>query len=88
MTQELTEMPLDAELPQEDETPEIVPVPRSLVGHLNETAVLLDIDGTLLDFAPTPREVWVPPGRGALIVCCSGQWALALVSGRSPTTST
>ena len=23
--------------------------------------ILLDIDGTLLDLAPTPREVWVPP---------------------------
>ena len=29
---------------------------------LDELALLLDIDGTLLDLAPTPREVWVPPG--------------------------
>ncbi len=29
---------------------------------LSETAILLDIDGTLLDLMPTPREVWVPPG--------------------------
>ena len=29
---------------------------------LDECALLLDIDGTLLDLAPTPREVWVPPG--------------------------
>ena len=28
----------------------------------SESAILLDIDGTLLDLAPTPREVWVPPG--------------------------
>jgi trehalose 6-phosphate phosphatase len=85
MTQELTEMPLDAELPQEDETPEIVPVPRSLVGHLNETAVLLDIDGTLLDFAPTPREVWVPPGLAKTLhrLLQRTNGALALVSGRS-----
>ena len=30
--------------------------------RIGECAVLLDIDGTLLDLAPTPREVWVPPG--------------------------
>ena len=78
-------MPLDEELPQEDETPETVPVPRSLVGHLNETAVLLDIDGTLLDFAPTPREVWVPPGLAKTLhrLLQRTNGALALVSGRS-----
>jgi trehalose 6-phosphate phosphatase len=52
---------------------------------LNETAILLDIDGTLLDLMPTPREVWVPPGLSRtlnrLIARTSG--ALALVSGRS-----
>lgn len=76
MTEEWAEMPLDEELPQEDGTPEIVPVPRSLVGHLNETAVLLDIDGTLLDFAPTPREVWVPagPGENAQSSVAANQW--------------
>jgi trehalose 6-phosphate phosphatase len=46
---------------------------------------LLDIDGTLLDLAPTPREVWVPPGLSKtlnrLLMRTSG--ALALVSGRS-----
>ena len=85
MTEELTEMPLDAELPQEDEAPETVPVPRSLVGHLNETTVLLDIDGTLLDFAPTPREVWVPPGLAKTLhrLLQRTNGALALVSGRS-----
>src|SRR5258706_4060848 len=53
--------------------------------HLDHTAILLDIDGTLLDLAPTPREVWVPPGLAKtlnrLLVRTSG--ALALVSGRS-----
>ena len=53
--------------------------------HLNESAILLDIDGTLLDLAPTPREVWVPPGLAKtldrLLERTSG--ALALVSGRS-----
>jgi trehalose 6-phosphate phosphatase len=60
-------------------------VARVLVPHLNETAILLDIDGTLLDLAPTPREVWVPPGLAktldGLLARTSG--ALALVSGRS-----
>jgi trehalose 6-phosphate phosphatase len=85
MTEEQVEMPLDEELPQEDEMPETVPVPRSLVGHLNETAVLLDIDGTLLDFAPTPREVWVPPGLAKTLhrLLQRTDGALALVSGRS-----
>ena len=86
MNQDLAEMPLQDDLtPDEESTPDTVPVPRSLVPHLNETAVLLDIDGTLLDLAPTPREVWVPPGLARtlnrLLARTSG--ALALVSGRS-----
>jgi trehalose 6-phosphate phosphatase len=68
-----------------DEPAEIVPAPVSLVPHLGEVAILLDIDGTLLDLAPTPREVWVPPGLAetlnTLMQRTSG--ALALVSGRS-----
>jgi len=71
--------------PDGEAAPDSVPVPRSLVPHLNETALLLDIDGTLLDLAPTPREVWVPPGLAktleGLLERTSG--ALALVSGRS-----
>ncbi|HEY2213015.1 MAG TPA: trehalose-phosphatase, partial [Bradyrhizobium sp.] len=66
-------------------SPDAVPVPRSLVPHLSESAILLDIDGTLVDLAPTPREVWVPPGLSKtlnrLLMRTSG--ALALVSGRS-----
>lgn len=86
MKQDLAEMPLEDELAPEDESsPDTVPVPRSLVSHLSETAVLLDIDGTLLDLAPTPREVWVPPGLSKtlkrLLQRTGG--ALALVSGRS-----
>ena len=46
---------------EDDEAPDAVPVPGALVPHLSECALLLDIDGTLLDLAPTPREVWVPP---------------------------
>jgi trehalose 6-phosphate phosphatase len=81
MTQDVMDMPL----PQPDELPDAVPVPGALVPHLSECALLLDIDGTLLDFAPTPREVWVPPGLAKtlnrLLERTSG--ALALVSGRS-----
>jgi trehalose 6-phosphate phosphatase len=86
MNQDLAEMPLqDDSSPDRNAGPDTVPVPRSLVPHLNETALLLDIDGTLLDLAPTPREVWVPPGLAKtlnrLLARTSG--ALALVSGRS-----
>jgi trehalose 6-phosphate phosphatase len=81
MTQDVMDMP-----PQEqDESPDSVPVPGALMPHLGECALLLDIDGTLLDLAPTPREVWVPPGlaktMNRLLERTSG--ALALVSGRS-----
>ncbi len=65
--------------------PDAVPLPRALIPHLDRCAILLDIDGTLLDLAPTPREVWVPPGLEntltTLLKKTSG--ALALVSGRS-----
>src|SRR5580692_3642494 len=86
MNQGLAEMQLREEIAPEDEVaPDAVPVPRSLVPHLDHCAILLDIDGTLLDLAPTPREVWVPPGLAKtldrLLVRTSG--ALALVSGRS-----
>jgi trehalose 6-phosphate phosphatase len=86
MTEDLAEMQRDDKtLPDDDETPETVPVPSSLIPALGETAVLLDIDGTLLDLAATPREVWVPPGLAKtlqrLLQRTGG--ALALVSGRS-----
>jgi trehalose 6-phosphate phosphatase len=52
--------------------------------RLDELALLLDIDGTLLDLAPTPREVWVPPGLAeTLSRLMHSAGALALVSGRS-----
>jgi trehalose 6-phosphate phosphatase len=86
MNEDLLEMPLEEDIVREDDAaPETVPVPRSLVPHLSETAILLDIDGTLLDLMPTPREVWVPPGLAKtlnrLLLRTNG--ALALVSGRS-----
>src|ERR1700761_9148740 len=75
----------DNSSPPDNAAPETVPVPASIVPDLSETPILLDIDVTLLDFAPTPREVWVPEGltttlRG-LMARTSG--ALAMVSGRS-----
>jgi trehalose 6-phosphate phosphatase len=89
MNQELAVMPLDDMSPEDltplQEKPDAVPVPHLLVPRLNDTAILLDIDGTLLDLMPTPREVWVPPGLretlNGLLKKTSG--ALALVSGRS-----
>ena len=33
----------------------------SLPTDPHDLAILLDVDGTILDLAPTPREVWVPP---------------------------
>src|ERR1700738_4129230 len=86
MDQDLAEMPIRQDVSPEDEAAlETVPVPRSLVPHLSQSAILLDIDGTLLDLAPTPREVWVPPGLAKTLnrlhERTSG--ALALVSGRS-----
>jgi trehalose 6-phosphate phosphatase len=86
MTEELAEMPLEDDIVADDEgAPETVPVPRSLVPHLSETAILLDIDGTLLDLMPTPREVWVPPGLAKTLnrLLARTDGALALVSGRS-----
>jgi trehalose 6-phosphate phosphatase len=60
-------------------------VASELAQHLNEYAILLDIDGTLLDLAPTPREVWVPPGLAETLSRLHEKTsgALALVSGRS-----
>src|SRR6478672_11044389 len=85
MDQELAEMPLEDVAPEEEETLDSVPVPSSLVPHLSETAVLLDIDGTLLDLMPTPREVWVPPDLAKTLnrLYQRTGGALALVSGRS-----
>ena len=86
MDQNVAELPMTDELlPDDDEAPDAVPVPSSLVPHLSETAVLLDIDGTLLDLAPTPREVWVPPGLAKTLhrLHQRTNGALALVSGRS-----
>jgi trehalose 6-phosphate phosphatase len=80
------EAPLQEDIPSPGSaSPDLVPETSEIARRLDECAVLLDIDGTLLDLAPTPREVWVPPGLSKtlnrLLDKTSG--ALALVSGRS-----
>src|SRR3569623_2027527 len=69
----------------DDEAPDSLPVPHALVPHLDETAILLDIDGTLLDLMPTPREVWEPPGLSETLIQLTQRTsgALAMVSGRA-----
>jgi trehalose 6-phosphate phosphatase len=49
------------------------------------TALLLDLDGTLLDFAPTPETVVVPPGLLDALRTIRDQLdgALAVVTGRT-----
>jgi trehalose 6-phosphate phosphatase len=61
-----------------------VPVPGAIVPHLDKCALLFDIDGTLIDLAPTPDGIYVPP---ELPLHLEELWrrtsgALALVSGR------
>jgi trehalose 6-phosphate phosphatase len=86
MNQNLVGMPLQEDDPSPEKTsPNAISAPTDFARRLDECAILLDIDGTLLDLAPTPREVWVPPGLArtlnGLIEKTAG--ALALVSGRS-----
>jgi trehalose 6-phosphate phosphatase len=82
----LAEAPLQENVPSLGKAlPNLVSAASELAQRLDGCAILLDIDGTLLDLAPTPREVWVPPGLAKtlnrLLEKTSG--ALALVSGRS-----
>ena len=60
-------------------------VPPPLASDLRRCAILLDIDGTILDFAPSPRQVSVPAELRETLtrlqILTAG--ALALVSGRS-----
>jgi trehalose 6-phosphate phosphatase len=85
MSQNVVEMRSKEKSARSDEAPEAVPVPHPLVPHLSETAVLLDIDGTLLELKPTPREVFVPEGLSATLngLREKTSGAMALVSGRS-----
>jgi trehalose 6-phosphate phosphatase len=83
--QDFANVPPRDDMPSEQTSSGTVPPSRALLPALDQTALLLDIDGTLLDLAPTPREVWVPPDLantlGRLMKRTAG--ALALVSGRS-----
>ena len=54
MNRDLAEAPLQQDIPSPDQAP-AKPAARELARRLDEFAVLLDIDGTLLDLAPTPR---------------------------------
>ena len=51
----------------------------------DKCAILLDIDGTILDLAPSPQQVWVPPGLRRTLARLDDLTggAVALVSGRS-----
>lgn len=62
-----------------------VPVPDAIVPHLDRCALLLDIDGTLIDLAPTPTAIHVPPELPHLLqeLLRRTSGALALVSGRT-----
>jgi trehalose 6-phosphate phosphatase len=57
----------------------------ALVSDLSQRAILLDIDGSILDIAPSPRQVTVPAELrrtlGRLVDLTGG--AVALVSGRA-----
>jgi trehalose 6-phosphate phosphatase len=81
MNQDLAEAPLREEFPSLSSK---LPA-GEVVLRLDQCAVLLDIDGTLLDLAPTPREVWVPPDLATTLnrLHQKTSGALALVSGRS-----
>ena len=61
--------------------PNVIP---PLPPDLNTLAILLDVDGTLLDLAPTPREVFVPHAlRDTLALLWERTGgAVAFVSGR------
>jgi len=67
------------------ETMDIAAPPLPSVSDLHDRAFLLDIDGTILDIAPSPRQVWVPTGLRRTLTRLAEltEGAVALVSGRS-----
>lgn len=62
-----------------------VPVPGAIVPHLDKCALLFDIDGTLIDLAPTPDGIYIPPELPGQLkeLWRRTSGALALVSGRT-----
>src|SRR5438270_1640331 len=83
---DIAEVPLQEDVPSPEKgLSKAAAAPSEFTRHLDQCAVLLDIDGSLVDLAPTPREVWVPPDLSTtlnrLLERTSG--AVALVSGRS-----
>ena len=56
----------------------------SLPDDPRDLAILLDVDGTILDLAPTPRAVWVPPTLCETLTRLADRTngAIAFVSGR------
>ena len=62
-----------------------VPAPPASIAELSRCAILLDIDGSILDIAPSPQQVRVPAGLrrslSRLVELTGG--AVALVSGRA-----
>lgn len=62
-----------------------VPVPAAMLPHLDHCALLFDIDGTLIELAPTPDEIVIPPELPRWLQQLSDltSGALALVSGRT-----
>lgn len=61
--------------------PNVIP---SLAADLDRLAILLDVDGSILDLAPTPQAVRVPPALPKVLARLSRRvdGALAFVSGR------
>lgn len=62
-----------------------VPAPAQLLNsQLDRTAIFLDVDGTLLDLAPTPLEVKVPAGLSHALAALQSRLdgAIAFISGR------
>src|ERR1700748_553402 len=55
-----------------------------LLPAFNQTALLLDLDGTLLDMAPTPDQVVVPPMLPGTLARLRDRLdgALAVITGR------
>jgi trehalose 6-phosphate phosphatase len=72
---------LSPSLSSDHRTDSVIP---SLPHDLHEFAILLDVDGTILDLAPTPREVWVPKELREVLTQLSERTggATAFVSGR------